>query len=90
VLTLVPQTKVYDNPYARFKANGIPPSNPAVILPTPNDVPAGQGIPSATTTTTSPPTGLNSVIIFLLIAVAIAIIIIFIAALLVRRRSKRA
>jgi PKD repeat protein len=90
VLTLVPQTKIYDNPYARFKANGIPPSNPAVILPTPNDVPAGQGIPSATTTTTSPPTGLNSVIIFLLIAVAIAIIIIFIAALLVRRRSKRA
>ncbi|HEX6553904.1 MAG TPA: hypothetical protein VF026_14145, partial [Ktedonobacteraceae bacterium] len=85
-LTIVPKTTVYNNPYAGFKANGIPPSNPAVILPTPNDTPTGQGIPSATPL----PTRSNPVILFLLIALAIAIVIAFIVALVLRRRSKRA
>src|SRR3989440_227530 len=84
VLTIVPKTTVYDNPYAGFKANGIPPSNPAVILPTPNDIPPGQGIP------TPPLTGSNPVIAFLLIALALALVIAFIVTLVLRRRSKRA
>ena len=90
VLTIVPKTTVYDNPYAGFKANGIPPSNPAVILPTPNDIPPGQGIPSATTIPTPPLTGSNPVIAFLLIALALALVIAFIVTLVLRRRSKRA
>lgn len=90
VLTLMSKTTVYNNPYAGFKPNGIPPSNPAVILPTPNDLPAGQGIPSATTTPTLPPAGSNLAMVFVLIALAIAIIIILIVVLLLRRRSKRA
>lgn len=89
VITIVPKTTVYNNPYAGFKPNGIPPSNPAVILPTPNDIPAGQGIPSATTTTTPSPTGLNAIIVFLLIALVLAIVIVFIVLLVFRRRSKR-
>ena len=89
VLTIVPKTTVYDNPYAGYKANGIPPSNPAVILPTPNDIPPGQGIPSATTTIPLP-AGSNPTIIFLLISLALAIVIAFIVALVLRRRSKRA
>lgn len=89
LLTIVPKTTVYDNPYAGFKANGIPPSNPAVILPTPNDTP-GQGIPSATTTRIPLPAGSNPTIIFLLISLVIAIVIAFIVALVLRRRSKRA
>src|SRR2546421_5254578 len=84
VLTIVPKTTVYGNPYAGFKANGIPPSNPAVILPTPNDIPPGQGIP------TPPLTGSNPVIAFLLIALALALVIAFIVTLVLRRRSKRA
>ena len=90
VLTIVPKTTVYNNPYAGFKANGIPPSNPAVILPTPNDIPPGQGIPSATTIPTPPLTGSNPVIAFLLIALALALVIAFIVTLVLRRRSKRA
>ncbi len=90
VLTIVPKTTVYDNPYAGYKANGIPPSNPAVVLPTPNDIPPGQGIPSATTTPTPLPAGSNPTIIFLLISLALAIVIAIIVALVLRRRSKRA
>ncbi len=84
MLTIVPKTTVYNNPYAGFKANGIPPSNPAVILPTPNDIPPGQGIP------TPPLAESNPTIVFLLIALALAIVIAFIVALVFRRRSKGA
>src|SRR5260370_14077691 len=90
VLTIVPKTTVYDNPYAGYKPNGIPPSNPAVVLPTPNYIPPGQGIPSANTTPTPLPAGSHPTIIFLLISLALAIVIAIIVALVLRRRSKRA
>lgn len=36
-IIVVAQTTVYQNPYAQHQENGIPPSNPQVTLPIPND-----------------------------------------------------
>ena len=90
VLTVVPQSTVYDNPYAGSKQDGVPPPNPAVILPTPNDAPARQVIPIATATTTSPSNGTYPSLLFGLVALAIGIVIVFFVVLLVVRRRKRA
>jgi PKD repeat protein len=89
-LNVVPQSTVYNNPYASFKADGSPPSNPAVILPTPNDNPIGQVIPTPTATSPSPSSGVNLVAIYILAASAIGIVIAFFVALLLIRRRKRA
>lgn len=37
VINVVTQPTSYNNPYARYPQNGVPPHNPAVTLPTPND-----------------------------------------------------
>jgi hypothetical protein len=37
VINVVTQPTSYDNPYVRYPQNGVPPANPAVTLPTPND-----------------------------------------------------
>ncbi len=90
VLTVVPQSTVYDNPYAGSTQDGMPPPNPAVILPTPNDAPARQVIPIATATTTSPSNGTYPSLLFGLVALAIGIVIVFFVVLLIVRRRKRA
>jgi hypothetical protein len=41
-IQVVTKVTSYTNPYAQYPQNGVPPSNPAVILPTPNDVPVSQ------------------------------------------------
>ncbi len=41
-LQVVAKSTTYANPYAQFPQNGVPPSNPAVILPTPDDHPLSQ------------------------------------------------
>ena len=90
VLTVVPHSTAYDNPYAGSKQDGVPPPNPAVILPTPNDAPAGQVIPAVTATATSPSNGTYLSLLFGLVAFAIGIVIVFFVVLLVVRRRKRA
>src|SRR5207248_1953958 len=37
VINVVTKPTSYNNPYARYQADGVPPTNPAVTLPTPND-----------------------------------------------------
>jgi hypothetical protein len=37
VINVVTRPTRYNNPYARFQQDGVPPVNPAVTLPTPND-----------------------------------------------------
>ena len=89
-LNVVPHSPVYNNPYASFKADGSPPSNPAVILPTPNDTPVGQVTPTPTATSTSPSSGINPVILSILAVSAIGIVIAFFVVLLVVRIRKGA
>ncbi|TME08577.1 MAG: M28 family peptidase [Chloroflexi bacterium] len=89
VLTVVPQSTIYDNPYAGSTQDGMPPPNPTVILPTPNDAPARQVIPIATVTTTSPSNGTYPSVLFGLVALAIGIVIVFFVVLLIVRRRKR-
>jgi hypothetical protein len=87
-LNVVPHSTVYNNPYASFKADGSPPTNPAVILPTPNDTPVGQVTPTPTATSTSPSSGINSFTSFILAVSAIGIVIAFFVVLLAIRRRK--
>ncbi|HEY6410637.1 MAG TPA: M28 family peptidase [Ktedonobacteraceae bacterium] len=88
-LNIVPQSTVYNNPYASFKADGSPPSNPAVILPTPNDTPIVQLTSTPTATTTSPSSGINPGTILILAASAIGIVIAFFVVFLVVRIRRR-
>jgi PKD repeat protein len=43
LLNVVDKSTQYANPYADYPADGRPPSNPAVVLPTPNDAQASTG-----------------------------------------------
>ena len=86
VLNIVPQSTSYDNPYASYKANGVPPPNSAVILPTPNDIPSSQVIPTATATTPSLSTSVSPALVFIPVAVGICIIILLVALLIMNRR----
>ena len=87
-LTVVPQSTSYNNPYAGFMPDGMPPSNPAVTLPTPNDSTVSQLTPTPTATSTSPSSGVNPGTIFILAATVIGIVIAFFAVLLFVRRRK--
>ncbi|HAH01363.1 MAG TPA: hypothetical protein DCL75_21520 [Ktedonobacter sp.] len=86
VLNIVPQSTSYDNPYASYKANGVPPPNSAVILPTPNDIPSSQVIPTATATTPSLSSSVSPALVFIPVAVGICIIILLVALLIMNRR----
>ena len=90
VLTVVPQSTIYDNPYAGSTQDGVPPPNPAVTLPTPNGAPAGQVIPAVTATATSPSNGTYLSPLFGLVALAIGIVIVFFVVLLIVRKRKMA
>lgn len=70
-ITVVSQSVQYPNPYSGFQANGVPPTNPTVVLPTPTDATPG---PTATTTTSTP----ASVAGFLLLLVVSLVIIILV------------
>ena len=56
VIDVVTQPTNYNNPYASEPQNGVPPVNPAVILPTPNN----QLSDKVTTTTAAATTALTS------------------------------
>ncbi len=84
VLNVASQSTTYDNPYAGYKADGVPPHNPAVILPTPNDIPSSQVIPTATATT--PSNGVSPALVFIPVAVGICIIILLVALLIMNGR----
>jgi hypothetical protein len=86
-ITVVPQSVQYPNSYSGFQATGVPPSNPAVVLPTPTNITPGT-VPTAATTPPPTTTAGNplSIVGFLLL-LAVSLVIIF---LVVRgRRLKR-
>ena len=75
-ITVVAQSTQYPNPYSEFQANGVPPTNPAVILPTPTDATPDQAHTTTTTTSTTPASNPASIVGFLLLlAVSLVIII---------------
>jgi len=43
-IQVVPKATTYSNPYAQYPQDGVPPPNPAVILPTPDDSPHTQSL----------------------------------------------
>ena len=53
-LTVLSQTVQYPNSYSDFQSNGVPPTNPAVVLPTPT-TPTPGTVPTAATPTPIPP-----------------------------------
>ena len=62
VIEVVMQPTSYNNPYARFPQNGVPPVNPAVTLPTPNDQLSDKVTnTTAATATTSTPTSSTTI-----------------------------
>ncbi len=86
LIHVVAQTTNYPNPYAGFQPDGVPPPNPRVILPVPNDQQTGQVSPNSTPTPATPSTA-SYTIAWILIATVI--VLLFIITWLVRRRRKR-
>jgi Peptidase family M28/PKD domain len=77
-VTVVSQSTQYPNPYAGFQANGVPPPNPAVVLPTPADATPGHSHTNATTSTTTASNPASVVGFLLLLAVSLVIIILMV------------
>jgi hypothetical protein len=81
-------TKVtnYMNPYAQYPQNGVPPSNPAVILPTPNDVPLSQIPITGIANQTPAIAGMGQLIS---IIVGLGLLLVVIAFLVMRMRKRK-
>jgi hypothetical protein len=60
VINVVTQPTSYNNPYARFQQDGLPPVNPAVTLPTPNDQLTDKVTTAAAATESNPLTSTSS------------------------------
>ena len=78
VIQVVTRVTSYGNPYTQFQSNGVPPSNPAVILPTPADSQPGR-VPTTSAPVVSTASSVNSA--GLLIGIVIAIVILLGAAI---------
>jgi PKD repeat protein len=100
VINVVPQPTSYANPYAQDQQNGIPPSNPAVTLPTPNDQLSDKVTTAAeatatvltpfTSTTSSISNVTNSTIAWIVVGLIFALLLVGgITVVLWRRRSAR-
>lgn len=86
LLIVTAQSVQYPNPYTDYQPNGVPPPNPAVILPIPTNA-----TPTPVSTATATPSSSSSsppIIGFLLI-IAISLIIIFLVVRGVRLRPKK-
>jgi hypothetical protein len=86
VIQVVTHVTSYGNPYTQFQSNGIPPSNPAVILPTPEDSQPSP-VPTTSTPVVSSSSSGNSP--GLLIGLVIGIVILLGAALVVGTRLRK-
>jgi len=84
-ITVVSQGVQYPNSYSAFQASGVPPTNPAVVLPTPTDATPGQVHTTAKTTTASNPA---SIVGFLLLIV-VSLVIIFLVVRGTRLKKKK-
>lgn len=82
-IDVVPETTAYSNPYAKYPVDGNPPSNPQVILPTPNDTLSDKVL--HTLAVPSSPTSTSTLTPILVIIVGLILAIILIVFL--RRRA---
>jgi len=60
VINISTQPTSYKNPYTQYQQDGIPPSNPAVTLPTPNDQLSDKVTTAAAATASNPLTSTSS------------------------------
>ena len=86
IIHVVTRITSYGNPYTQFQSNGVPPSNPAVILPTPDDSQPGRA-PKTITPVVSPSGSGNSG--WLLTGIVIGIVILLGAAIVVGLRLRK-
>lgn len=90
ILQVGTRTTTYGNPYTRYPADGNPPSNPAVILPTPHDSQSGQVPTTSTPTLPSTLTRTSNPLIALIIGAGVAALIgiVLLVGLLTRRKRE--
>ena len=81
-ITVTAQSVNYPNPYIGYQPNGVPPPNPAVVLPTPTDA---KPTPTSTTAISSNP--LNTFGLVLVILVCLAIIIVLVRGVRLKRKK---
>jgi PKD repeat protein len=86
VIHVVTRITSYANPYTQYQSDGVPPGNPAVILPTPDDSQLGR-VPTTSTPVVSPSSSGNSG--GLLIAIVVAIVIVLGIAVVVGMRLRK-
>jgi hypothetical protein len=87
VIDVVSQSTIYDNPYAQDQQDGVPPTNPAVTLPTPNDQLSDKV--TTATASTSPSSVANFSIGWIVgIVVLAALLLVVIVAVLQRRKAR--
>jgi hypothetical protein len=87
VIDVVSQSTSYDNPYAQDQQDGVPPTNPAVTLPTPNDQLSDKV--TTATASTSPSSVANFSIGWIVgIVVLAALLLVGIVAVLQRRKAR--
>jgi hypothetical protein len=60
VISVVTQSINYNNPYERYQSDGVPPANPVVTLPTPNDQLSDKVTTTAAANATAKATTLNT------------------------------
>jgi len=89
-INVVNKSTPFNNLFAQFPSNGVPPANRAVILPTPNDNQIAQ-VPSSTPTTNSQPTsspGTSNTFLDLIIGVLIVAVLAVITIVGISRRTR--
>lgn len=72
-IAVTTQSVHYPNPYTGYLPNGVPPPNPAVILPTPTDA---KPTPTPTTATSSNPFNTSGLVLVILVCLAIIIVLV--------------
>lgn len=85
-IQVVTKVTSYMNPYAQYPQNGVPPSNPAMILPTPNDVPLSQIPITGIANQTPAIAGMGQLIS---IIVGLGLLLVVIAFLVIRMRKRK-
>ncbi len=92
VIDVVTQPTSYDNLYAQDQQDGVPPTNPAVTLPTPNDQLSDKVTTTAeaTATASTSPSSLANFSIGWIVGIAIlaALLLVGIVAVLQRRKAR--
>lgn len=75
-ITVVSQSVQYPNLYSGYQANGTPPINPTVVLPTPTDATPGQVPTTAATTTAANPTSIVGFLLLIVVSLVIIILVV--------------